>query len=122
MSIDIDTFAWIATAMSVIVFLIGVVDLILSWKPKADAKAALGKAAAKAKEVTAVEPEGDLTPQSATLKESWEALANLATALKDLDRSSRLFIVSLALLAVAGVALGLDNVGDAIADAIPQGG
>lgn len=46
---------------------------------------------------------------------AWNALAALAAALKDLDRSSRLFLMSLAFLAVAAVGAGFDSVAEAIA-------
>ena len=117
---NIEMFSLICVSMAIVVFLIAVVDLVLSWKPVADTKTALGTAASAAKADTAQGNKGGLTPHSApNFKDSWEALASLATALKDLDRSSRLFVISLALLAVAGVTLGLDNVGDAVRDAIP---
>lgn len=60
--------------------------------------------------------------RASSLTEPWETLARLATALKDLDRSSRLFLISLALLALAGAALGVDSISDVVRDAIPAAG
>lgn len=115
---NIEMFSLICMSMAVIVFLFALMDLIHSWKPRADTKNALASAASKAKSSTA--EGGGLQPQAASsFKDSWEALASLATALKDLDRSSRLFVVSLALLALAGAALGVDSISDAVKDAIP---
>lgn len=114
----IGIFSWICVSLAVIVFLAALADLVQSWRPRADAKDALASAASAAK--TSTRDTGGLQPHSSSnLKESWEALASLATALKDLDRSSRLFVISLALLAVAGTTLGLDSVSDAVKDALP---
>ncbi len=44
-----------------------------------------------------------------------EALAALATALKDLDRTSRLFVLSLAFFAVAAAAAGVGEIANAVA-------
>lgn len=47
-------------------------------------------------------------------KGQWEALAALATALKDLDRSTRLLLLSLAFMAVGAATTGLTDLASAV--------
>ena len=49
------------------------------------------------------------------LSGNWEAPAKLVTALKDLDRSTRLLLLSLAFLAVSVATVGLDAIGTGLA-------
>lgn len=110
----IEVFAWISSGAAAAVFALGVIDVILSWRPRRDATRALANAASEAKSIS--ESEGGLQQHSNTqsLKSSWEALASLATALKDLDRSTRLFVISLALFAITGTTLGVETVTDVL--------
>lgn len=106
--------AIVALVLSVFVFVVACVDLIQSWTTASSTKAALKNAAEIAKRTN---PNSDeLEKQSAVdFKGSWEALAKLAAGLKDLDRSSRLFVISLAFLAVAAVAAGTGEFSSAVA-------
>lgn len=112
----VTTIAWFALAAAAVLFLVGVIDLVQSWGRTEKAKEALKEGTQKLKDVSA---------DKATLEEyagvdvkgTWEALAKLATALKDLDRSSRLFTLSLAFLAVAGATVGLEAIGTGLAAA-----
>jgi hypothetical protein len=93
---------------------LGAIDLALSWPTTKAAQGAVAKAASIAEHTN--ENAATLQEQSAVdFKGAWEALASLATALKDLDRSSRLFVLSLAFLAVAAAAAGIGEIADAVA-------
>lgn len=114
--------AWVGIVGAAILFIVGLVDLITSWAETTAAKTVLKEAATQAKEAS--EKAAEITDSTKTdeekkaLKEyagldlsgNWEALAKLATALKDLDRSTRLFVLSLAFLAVSGATVGLDAI------------
>jgi hypothetical protein len=50
---------------------------------------------------------------------AWTWRRALATALKDLDRSTRLFVIALGLFAIAGATVGVENLAAAI-EAIPE--
>ncbi|GGQ83247.1 hypothetical protein [Couchioplanes azureus] len=105
---------WASLLGAAILFLVGAVDLAISWRTTKTAKDAVAKAAAIAESTN--ENVATLREQSAVdVKGSWEALAALATAIKDLDRSSRLFVLSLAFLAVAAAAAGIGEVAEAVA-------
>lgn len=106
--IDFLTLASVIAAIAL--FLLGLVEYVRTFAATKDVKDATANAAARAKEVNA--SAAALEQQSAIdLKGHWEALAALATALKDLDRSTRFFLLSLAFLAVGGTTLGLDAIG-----------
>jgi exopolyphosphatase/pppGpp-phosphohydrolase len=106
--------AGVALVLSVVAFIIGCVDLYQSWNTNKITKDAIKNAAEVSKTSTASAEE--LQKQSAIdFKGTWEALGKLATALKDLDRSSRLFVISLAFLAVAAAAAGAGEISNAIA-------
>src|SRR4051794_14350106 len=109
--------AALALALSLVTFIVGCVDLKQSWNSSKVAKAAIETAAKRSEETTSTTvPDDQLQKQSAIdFKGTWEALGKLATALKDLDRSSRLFVLSLAYLAVAAAAAGAGEISNAIA-------
>ncbi|MCA2211377.1 hypothetical protein [Jidongwangia harbinensis] len=111
-----DHVAWVSLVAAALLFLLGMADTALSWHTTQTAKKAVANAAAIAKENN--KSSTTLEQQSAIdYKGSWEALASLATALKDLDRSSRLFVLSLAFLAVAAVAAGTGDIATAVSSA-----
>ncbi len=97
-----------------VLFVAGLADLVMTWSPSTKAKEAVVKATAVAD--TANASKESLSAHSGIdFKGNWEALAALAAALKDLDRSTRLFTLSLAFLAVAGATIGLTTIGDGLA-------
>ena len=101
-------------AMAIVLFAAGLIDLIQAWSTRKTTKEAVEAAATLAKSANA--DTDSLKAQSAPdFTGAWNALAALATALKDLDRSSRLFLLSLAFVAVAGAGAGIDGIADAIA-------
>lgn len=111
----IQLIAIVSVTCAGLLFVAGCVDLFESWKDTKETKTAVKQGAEKAKsvaEASADNPgsEGVKEYAGLDLKGNWEALAALATALKDLDRSSRLFTLSLAFLAVAGATVGLDSI------------
>jgi Flp pilus assembly protein TadG len=109
-----DVVAWLSLSAAGILFILGLVDLTLSWRAASTARDAVANAATLAQDSTA--STATLEQQSAIdFKGAWEALASLATAMKDLDRSSRLFVLSLAFLAVAATAAGLGEIAGAVA-------
>jgi hypothetical protein len=109
-----DTVTWFSLAAAIVLFLLAAIDVGLSWATTKAAQDAVAKAAAVAQQAN--ENSETLQQQSAVdFKGAWEALAALAAALKDLDRSSRLFVLSLAFLAVAAVGAGMGEIADAIA-------
>jgi hypothetical protein len=108
------TVTWFALSAASVLLILGLVDLAITWNTTNAAKDAVGKAAAIA--TVSNENADTLQAQSAVdFKGAWEALASLAAALKDLDRSSRLFMMSLAFFAVAAAAAGLGEIADAVA-------
>lgn len=105
--------SWVTVVMGIILFVVAMLDIGLTWKATIDAKKAVGKVAEDTK--NKAEAQQGLVPQAGPdFKSAWEGLASLAAALKDLDRGSRLLVLSLAFLAVAGVLTGVDTVADAI--------
>jgi hypothetical protein len=97
-----DAVTWVSLIASATLFTLGVVDLCLSWKAVKLVKSAVAKAALVAEGTN--ENEERLKQQAAIdFKSAWEPLAALALAIKDLDRSSRLLVLSLAFLAVAAL-------------------
>lgn len=108
-----DAVTWFSLFAAAILFILGAADLMTSWKTTKAAKDAVTKAAAVAE--SANENATTLQEQSAVdFKGAWEALAALATAMKDLDRSARLLVLSLAFLAVAAVAAGAGEIAAAV--------
>src|SRR5207245_468193 len=97
-------------------FAAGMYELVTSWKTNGQVRAAADKAATVSQTVN---------EDTATLEEhagidfkgQWEALAALATALKDLDRSTRLLLLSLAFLAIGAAGIGLADLASAVAPA-----
>lgn len=111
--------AWTTLVGGGLVLILALIDIVLGWRPQKNAKAAIGRAAAAANQNTA--PNGGLNPQAGVnFKDSWEALAKLATALKELDRSSRLFVISLGLFAIAGATIGVETIAQAIGSVPPR--
>ena len=105
--------AWVGLAGAVLLFVAACFDLIASWcttrriRDAADAAVELAGDAGS-------EP-GNLQRQSAfDVASHWDALARVAATLKDLDRGSRLFVLSLAYLTVAGLTVGLASIGDGL--------
>ncbi|MFD4351491.1 hypothetical protein ACFWPX_02980 [Nocardia sp. NPDC058518] len=108
-----DVVVWVSVVAAAVLFLVGIVDLAIGWTAKGPVRTAADNAAKI--EQAATENKETLERHSGIdLKGQWEALAALAAAMKDLDRSSRLFFLSLAFLAVAGVTVGLSNIGAGI--------
>ncbi|MFG3602509.1 hypothetical protein [Micromonospora chersina] len=108
-----DMVTWVSLVAAAILFILGAVDLVMSWGTTKATKDAVAKAAAVAESTN--ENATTLQEQSAVdFKGAWEALAALATAIKDLDRSARLLVLSLAFLAVAAVAAGAGEIAAAV--------
>lgn len=110
----VELIAWSGVIAGIILFLAGVYELITGWRSNDRVRAA-ADSAAKVGENVNKDPETLQEHAGIDFKGQWEALAALATALKDLDRSTRLFFLSLAFMAVAGATVGLDSVGSGIA-------
>lgn len=105
------TFSWITVVLGALVIVIALADLVRSWRPAAKVRESIEISLDKSD----VSQDG-LSEQAGTdFSGTWEGLAKLATALKDLDRSSRLLFIGLALLALGGTLIGVE----AIAEAIP---
>lgn len=111
--VDSGLVAGVALILAVILFIAACIDLITSWGAVSNTKSAATKAATNAKNSDGTQ-EGLQEQAGTNFKEAWEALASLASALKDLDRSSRLFVLSLAFFAVAAASVGLSDVAEAI--------
>ncbi|MGJ4844691.1 hypothetical protein [Leifsonia sp. Le1] len=109
--------AWFSMIAASIVFLAAVIDLVTTWSGRQKATNAVAAGSEKVKDIAEATPGSDKAKEYAGIdfKGSWEALGSLATALKDLDRSSRLFMLSLAFLAVAGATVGLQAIGTGLA-------
>lgn len=106
---------WAALIAAAALVVLGIVDIILKWKSESATRDAIAKAAEQAEDVASKKTKTELEEYaSVDLKGNWEALASLATAIKDLDRSSRLFVLALAFVAVAGGTAGLEAIGAGI--------
>lgn len=106
--------AWVSVVAGVILFLAGIGELIVSWRTNTNVRAAANNAAKVGEDVN--KTPGSLEEHAGIdFKGQWEALAALATALKDLDRSTRLLLLSLAFLAVAAASSGVAEVASAVA-------
>src|ERR1700742_324078 len=105
---------WASIVASAILFAAGMYELVTSWRTNAQVRAAADKAATVSERVN--ENTATLAEQAGIdFKGQWEALAALATALKDLDRSARLLLLSLAFLAIGAASIGLTDLASAIA-------
>lgn len=110
-----DVITWGSLGAAGVLFCLGVAEMWWSRSTRLDARTTAKEAAARAKEMAAQTDAQGLQGASVTeLSNLWEGLSKLATALKDLDRSSRMFVLSLAFLAIAAGANGLENVAEAI--------
>lgn len=89
------------------------VALILALRDSEVRKQAKDAVKALAQKTT----DADDLAEQAGLSGALEAVAKLAAALKDLDRVGQFLTASIGFFAVAGVAAGLDSVGDAIGGA-----
>src|SRR4051794_38708624 len=108
-----DVVVWFALSAAAILLLLGLVDLAVTWPATRATKDAVAKAAMVAE--SSNNNADTLKQQSAIdFKGAWDALASLTTALKDIDRSSRLIVLSLAFFAVAAVASGVGEIADAV--------
>jgi hypothetical protein len=108
-----DAVSIVAIVASALLFLAGLVDIATSWTAAKATAVAIQRAATTAQQTN--ESAATLEAQSATdFKGAWEALASLASALKDLDRSTRLLVLALAFLAVAATASGLGELATAL--------
>ena len=98
-----------------ILLMLGLADLAISWRASdAAMKAVVTEVATLTRQSR--DDTGTLDTQAAIdVKGAWEALASLAAALKNLDRSSRLVVLSLAFIAVAAFAAGVGDIAEAIA-------
>jgi hypothetical protein len=105
--------AWTSVIASGVLFLAGLFELVVSWRTNSQVRTAADNAA----KVGAFNKDPGSLEEHAGIdfKGQWEALAALATALKDLDRSTRLLLLSLAFMAVAGATIGLANIGSGLA-------
>jgi hypothetical protein len=89
----------------VVMFILGVMDVRSAVAAEAKLRQAAESAAVKA--ATPAQP-GSLEPHSGIdLGGALEGLAKLAGALKDLDRSGRSFVLSLAFVAVAALVVSV---------------
>ena len=104
--------AALALAMSVILFVLACLDLRETWAASKTLKDKAEEAVGSATTASSDDPQ---TQSMIDISEAWKALATLATALKDLERSTRFFVLSLAFLAVAALGSGLDQLAEAIA-------
>ncbi len=97
-----------------ILFVLAVVELFRNWGLKEELTTATKQAAEIAK--TSNSSTEQLEKHAGVdFKGQWEALAALSTALKDLDKSTRFFVLSLAFIGIAGGIVGLDAVATGIA-------
>lgn len=103
---------------AIVLFVSGCFQVALSWRTTKTAKTETAKAAIAQATTIAEKSSASTTTarqQSVTgINDAWQALASLATALKDLDTSSRQFVLSLAFLAVAAVAAGVGKIAEAV--------
>lgn len=98
-----------------VLVVLGVIDILLKWRSEAATRGAIEKAAGQAGTIAEITDPNELGEFAGIdFKANWEALASLATAIKDLDRSSRLFVLALAFVAVAGATVGLESIGEGI--------
>lgn len=108
-----DLIAWASVGASTVLFLAGMYEIVISWRTNGKVRAAADKATTTSQSVA---DDTTLEAQSGIdFKGQWEALAALATALKDLDRSTRLLLLSLAFMAVAAATVGISDVAAAVA-------
>lgn len=106
--------AWVSIAAAAVLFVVATVDLVAGWNRTEATKTAVKEGADKAKDLSTSSTSDLKEYAGLDLKGNWEALAALATSLKDLDRSSRLYTLALAFLAVAGATVGLDAIGQGL--------
>lgn len=108
-----DVISWVGLIGAGILLLCGVVDLVVTWSTKSRIRQVTDSVAEGASNQAPAN--GGLQPQSVIdITDSVDAIAKLAAALKDLDRSSRLFVLSLTFLAVAAAATGLNDIAEAL--------
>ncbi|MEX1100926.1 MAG: hypothetical protein WD739_11880 [Actinomycetota bacterium] len=98
-----------AIAGAVVCIVIGVAYAVLDVRLQLDARAAAKRGATLAKEKT----ESGFAEQ-ADAGPSFEALAKLAAALKDLDKSNRYLVLALGFLGVAALSAGANDIASAI--------
>jgi hypothetical protein len=110
----VELIAWSGVIASIILFVAGLYELVIAWRSNDHVRAAADSAAKLGEDVNK-DPETLQEHAAIDFKGQWEALAALATALKDLDRSTRLFFLSLAFMAAAGATVGLDSIGSGLA-------
>lgn len=108
-----EAISWVGLIGAGILLICGVVDLVMTWSTKSKIRHVTDSVAEGASRE--VPDTGGLQPQSAVdITNSVDAIAKLAAALKDLDRTSRLFVLSLTFLAVAAAATGLNDIAQAL--------
>lgn len=108
-----EAISWVGLVGAGILLICGVVDLVVTWSTKSKIRQVTDSVAEGASQVAP--NTGGLQPQSvADVTDSVDAIAKLAAALKDLDRTSRLFVLSLTFLAVAAAATGLNDIAQAL--------
>jgi len=101
--------SWASVVAGVVCIIIGIVYAFIEFGTERTARTAAQRGADSAKDKVArgFGEQADLAP-------SFEALSKLATALKDLDKSGRFFVLALGFFAVAGVSSGVGAVADAV--------
>jgi hypothetical protein len=99
-------------ALGVISLVAGVVLGAFEFSAELKVKKAAAKAAEDAQDVgPSGQKAGDSAAQGA-LASSVKSVAELASALKDLERSARLLVIGLAFFAIAAVAAGADAIAE----------
>lgn len=107
---------WVSLVLGSVCILVGLVVAVLEtirYKIIAD-KAEEAATAAVTKAKAGVVTDQSVQEQGA-IGDTLESLAKLATSLKDLDIGTRVLVLGVALVAIAGVAAGVDAIATAIA-------
>jgi hypothetical protein len=106
--------AWIATALGGLTFAIAVVSLGIEWSSERHLRRT-AKHSADVLGTAATAKDGDIgVAAHSGVDAGINAIANLARALKDLDRSSRLLVMSVTFLAVAAALMITGTVTEAV--------
>jgi hypothetical protein len=110
----IDAVVYFSLAAAAAVLLLGVTDLIISWRVALAAKNTLAVTAARLGPERTKDDSQNSILGPADLKGALDALAAFANALKDLDRSARLLLLSLAFVTIAAASAGVGAIADAV--------
>lgn len=114
-----EVIGWGCVSASGILFLAALIELVISWRANSRVRDATDQAAAMSEKAS--ESKQTLEEHAGIdFKGQWEALAALASALKDLDRTTRLLLLSLAFMAIGAASLGLTDLAAAVSEVKPS--